>query len=209
MKKRLIIFVFIFISTILLPQNRINNYVHSNNKISFNYEFNSIKIIKHKESNGRYKIEFKNYINEALPGEYALPTKELFIALPAYSKVIVNVIPKKINKIKGIPQINPAIKMESDSSIFYDYTNQNKLNKSAVIKPLFSVKGYLWIGNYYSVQVTVNQYRFNNQDIIEELNKAEIQIKILNPGNAKLLSNPTKQNNISDIVINKIGRAHV
>ena len=66
MKKRLIIFVFIFISTILLPQNRINNYVHSNNNITFNYEFNSIKIIKHKESNGRYKIEFKNYLKSLI-----------------------------------------------------------------------------------------------------------------------------------------------
>jgi len=199
----LILIILFFTLSVILPQNKLDNYKTTTSQISFIYTFKTIKYKKQKAINGRTEILFGNYQDESEPGNFSLPAKELFIALPSYSKVTVNIIPEKINKIKGIPQINPAVKMESDSSVIYNYSDGNKPNKPAVIKPLFSVKGYLWIGNYYSVHITVNQYRFNNRDIIEELNQAEIQIKILNPGNTKLLPNPTKQNHISDVVINK------
>ena len=202
LKKSLLLIIFLGFGY-SYSQVRLTKYSKNYNKISFNYEFNSIKIIKHKDNNGINKIEFENYINETLPGDYSLPHKELFIALSSYSKVTVNIIPQKINRIKGIPKLNPIIKMESDTSLIYDYTNQNKLNNSAIIKPLFRVNGYLWIGNYYCVHITVNQYRFNNQDIIEELSKAKIQIKILNSGNATLFPNSTNRNEISNIVANK------
>ena len=200
MLKRIIIVILLYNCFYILPQNLIKNYNYSKNKIKFSVVLKPTEYVTNIK-NGLKRIQFINFFDESKPGSYSLPKKEFFISLPAYSKVTVNVIPKKINKIQGIPKTNPALSSINDSSFAYDF-KIDKI-KSNNIEPLYKVDGYLWIRNYYCVQITVNQYRYNNNDIIEELNEMEVELKLLNPENSILKNETTNNDNYSKIILNK------
>jgi len=174
----------IFITAIILlfqfpalSQKSIKNYIHDSNKIAFTYHFNTVpyKVNNLKDSK---EIDFINYSDEGKPGQYSLPAKELFIALPSFSKAKIKLIPLKTKNIQGIPKRNPRVISESDTSVAYDYFTSSEYSNKSSIKPLYVVKGYLWIKNYYCVHITVYQYRFNNSNILEELNDVKFQILI-------------------------------
>jgi len=202
MFKRIIFIILLYNSFFILPQNLIKNYNQSENNIKFNVNLKSVEYSINNK-NGLREIEFKDYLDESKPGNYSLPSKEIFISLPYYSKVTVNLIPQKVNKIKGIPKINPILSALNDSSSVYnyDYTNENITSKK--IEPLFKVQGYVWIRNYYCVHITINQYRYNNYDIIEELNEMEVELKLLNSENSSLINEAVNNDSYSNIILNK------
>ncbi|HKI77598.1 MAG TPA: C25 family cysteine peptidase, partial [Ignavibacteriaceae bacterium] len=142
---------------------------------------------------GNFNIEFSDFEDVSNPGIYALPSREVFIALPSFSKISLKVTPLLENKIQGIPRINRLAKLKNDSSLTYQSVPLNfvKINS---MPPLFEIKGYLWIRNYYCVDIKINQYRYNNTDIISELKKAGIEITIATPQNSKMFPGITNGN---------------
>ena len=202
MLKKIFFIILLFNCFFILPQNLIKNYNHSEYYIKFKLLLKPTEYVINNK-NGLKEIDFKNYFDESKPGKFSLPSKEIFISLPAYSKVLVNIIPKKTKKIQGIPRTNPSINLLNDSTTVYNYNFKNETITSKTVKPLFEVKGYLWIRNYYCVHISINQYRYNNNDIIEELNELEIELKLLNPENILASSQSVNYDNISKIILNK------
>ncbi len=202
MNKKFTLLIFTLSCNFIFSQNLLKNYKGSTGKIQFTYELKAVNYNSLKNQ-GVTTIEFKNYLNESKPGEYILPQREIYISLPAYSKVDIQVIPKKVRRIKGIPSVNPVITLESDSCLQYQFNSKENLDRQYSIKPLVEIKGYLWIRNFYCVRILINQYRFNNVDIIEELNEAEFKLSILNPGKNKIKATTTEMNTFANIFVNK------
>jgi len=194
----------ILISVTALPQTRISSYSQNTNSIKIDIELSSLNYNVLTNSSNDKIISFINYSNESRPGDFALPSRELIIALPSYTRVNVNVTPLESFKIKGIPERNPEAYLKNDSTI--GYNNNFNLPKNSAIKPLFEIRGYLWIKNYYCVDIRLNQYRFNNSDIIEELQKAGISIALLNPNSTKILKSQSvkglSKEDLSKVIIN-------
>jgi len=177
----------------IFSQIKIENYKHNSNQIKANIIINSLEYKKTKNSSGNFNIEFSDFEDVSNPGTYALPSREVFIALPSFSKISLKVTPLFENKIQGIPRINRQVKLKNDSSLTYQSVplNFSKINS---MPPFFEIKGYLWIRNYYCVDIKINQYRYNNTDIISELKKAGIEITIATPQNSKMFPGTTKGN---------------
>lgn len=174
------IFLFFPIFTFTLySQAKIENYKQNGSIISFELSIKSLNKTAIQDLSGETAVGFNNYFDESKPGSYALPSGEIFIALPSYSKVNIKVLPVSEDRIKGRPLLNPNLKLLNDSTLTYypatikqNYKNDNRL---------FRLKGYLWIKNYYCVDLELNQYRFNNSDIISQLKKIKIILDINNP----------------------------
>ncbi|MGA7836552.1 MAG: C25 family cysteine peptidase [Ignavibacteriaceae bacterium] len=186
-KLRSVLYIIIMFSINILPQIKVENIKQSTDQISFLLNLNSIPYSKIKNKKNIETVTFKNYINESDPGLNALPDRTIFIALPAFSKVKVTLTPTLVNKINGIPKKNPFVSLKNDSTINYNYNPT--ISTANNFQPLYKIMGYLWIRNYYCVEIKINQYRFNNTDIIEELKKASLQIIVQNPGNNKIQAN--------------------
>ena len=179
MKKILYVLFFnTLIISPIMPQISINNYKETNNKIECDIYLPSVPYVKETKGN-EVQINFKNYRDESRPGTDALPSRDIFLALPSYSKISAELIPEIKNKIKGKPSINPDVTLNNDEVIY----NEQIPRKISSNKVFIEIKGYLWIRNYYCVHLKIHQYLFNN-DFIEEIQNARLSLSLLNPGNS-------------------------
>ena len=181
MKKiRYITISFFIIICPLYPQNSINNYQETNNIIEFELNLSSIhytNTLKGKE----VLVNFNNFQDESLPGRNALPSRDVIIALPSYSKITANLTTISANKIKGKPVINSSVSSTDNKSVIYKDASAKGNNLQ---KNLVEIKGYLWFRNYYCVHLKIYQYISNN-DIIEELQRVKLTLRLNTPGNSK------------------------
>jgi hypothetical protein len=181
MKKFLYItFSFFIVIYPIYPQNSINNYQETNNIIEFELNLFPVSHINSLKGT-EVLVNFNNYQDESQPGRNALPSKDFIIALPSYSKVTAELTSLAENKIKGKPFINSAVSTIDNKSVIYKEVpfNGNNLQTN-----LIEIKGYLWFRNYYCVHLKIYQYLSSN-DIIEELQKVKIKLKLNTPGNIK------------------------
>jgi hypothetical protein len=181
MKKILfIIFSLLIVIYPIYPQNSINNYQETNNIIEFELNLSSVphtNTIKGTD----ILVNFNNFQDESLPGRNALPSKDIIIALPSYSKINAEITPLSENKIKGRPVINSSVSTSDNKSVIY---KEVPAKGSNLPQNLIEIKGYLWFRNYYCVHLKIYQYLSNN-DIIEELQRVKLKLKLITPGNVK------------------------
>ena len=134
-----IVFLFIIVIYSIYPQNSINNYQETNNIIEFELSLSSIphkNIIK----GTNLLVNFNNFQDESQPGGNALPTRDVIIALPSYSKITANLTTISANKIKGRPVINSSVSSTDNKSVIYKDVPAKGNN---IRKNLIEVKGYL------------------------------------------------------------------
>lgn len=204
---RLALFLIIF-GDVALTQDILTNYSQTYNSLSLDVELKSVNCQLITDTYGNKVVKFENFQDESQPGQFALPKKDLFIALPAYSRVKVNLVVKVKEKIQGIPSVNPYVSLYTDSSL--KYTEARYLedldfskpvhNQQNVSNNLFEVKGYLWIRDYYCLHIGVNQYRYNNSDFIEFLKSIHLDINILEPRNNEHLNESMQGDHYQDVL---------
>ncbi len=203
--KYIILFFILLFGRELFPQLKVESYSQSGSNISFELSLNPLHKTSSVNTSGQNIISFGNYYDESHPGNYALPSREIFIALPSFSRAEINVIPLAENRIEGVPAINPSVSLLNDSTLEYQKT-EHLLNKNYSAGSLFKVRGYLWIRDYYCVALQLNQYRFNGADIINELKKVKINIKINDPGESLTDNDRTKDKlfskELNELIVN-------
>jgi len=200
MKIKVLLIILFLISAISFPQI-INNYQETNKRVSFQIKLNTVAFSIRSDENGK-TVEFKNYIDESDPGGFALPSKEIIIALPSFSKVSVDFFVSNINRIEGKPTVNPDIELKEDGTVSYKKVKSN-LNSSLHKNPV-EIKGYLWVKGYYCVHLKINQYQYNN-DIIEEISEGNLSVNIINPDNNSKIQKLESENDtdyLASIIIN-------
>jgi hypothetical protein len=183
--KRILNTVFLFLIGIysIYPQNSINKYQEKNNIVEFELNLSSVSHTNTLKGTD-VLVNFNNYQDESLPGKNALPSKDVIIALPSYSKVTANLTTISANKIKGKPVINSSVSTTDNKSVIYKDVSAKGNNLQ---KNLIEIKGYLWFRNYYCVHLKIYQYTSNN-DIIEELRKVKLTLILNTPNNNKTVN---------------------
>jgi hypothetical protein len=182
--KLTITFLLVLFYNVVFPQAILRNYNQTYNNLSFDVELVPASYTVNTDSYGKRIVKFQNYIDESLPGQYALPQKDLFIALPAYSKAKVSLNAKASERIQGIPYSNPLVVSESDSSLKYIESKELDNPEKYIYKSnntLFEIKGYLWIRDYYCVHLRIRPYQYNNSDYIEFQKLLHLEISLLEP----------------------------
>src|ERR1035437_1761892 len=179
----LVIFSFLIVIYPIYPQNSINNYQETNNIIEFELNLSSIPHTNTLKGTNLL-VNFNNFQDESLPGENALPSRDILIALPSYSKITASLTTISANKIRGKPIINSSVSTTDNKSVIYKEVpaKGNNLQQN-----LIEIKGYLWFRNYYCVHLKIYQYLSNN-DIIEELQRVKLTLRLNTPNNSKAVN---------------------
>ncbi|MBL1214844.1 MAG: hypothetical protein HND52_15915 [Ignavibacteriae bacterium] len=134
------------------------------NEIPFNLEKKENKNI----------IKFQGFMDESKPGEFILPAKDIFINIPANTTPSVKLIPIKTTSINALPAINPNVLRINDSTKIYTEVSEPVLRRD---ENLFSVKGFLWIGNQYCIHLSVKPFYYNfNKRASIKLDEYQIQL---------------------------------
>src|ERR1039457_7646572 len=131
--KKIVYITFSFFTVIypIYPQISVSNYQETNNKIEF--ELNLSSVSHTNTLKGRdILVNFNNFQDESLPGKNALPSRDIIIALPSYSKITANLTTISANKIKGKPVINSSVSTSDNKSINYKEVDRKstRLNSS-------------------------------------------------------------------------------
>jgi hypothetical protein len=183
--KKILFITFSFLIAIypIYPQISINNYQETNNIIEFELNLSSVSHTNTLKGTN-ILVNFNNFQDESLPGKNALPSRDIIIALPSYSKITANLTTIFANKIKGKPVINSSVSTTDNKSVIYKEVpaKGNNLQKN-----LIEIKGYLWFRNYYCVHLKIYQYISNN-DIIEELQRVKLTLRLNTRGNSKTVN---------------------
>ena len=160
------------------------NYKQVSNKLDCEITLSSLPHQNIKSGNETL-VSFNGFRDESSPGKPALPTRSFIVALPSYSKVTVTLTPVKVIKFKGKPALNPSVTADKDGDVVYD--NHPVSSGYNMPQNLVRVKGYLWVRNYYCVNLEIVQYQANN-NIIEELQNAKLSFTLQTPEKIKTVN---------------------
>jgi len=173
MKLSFILFYILFTS-LLFSQVNLIRYSELNNTISLGVELESEQLLS---LDPRTKnINRDIFYDLSKPGEYALPYKEIFIAIPSNSTIEITSNIIELNKYKFNLGFNPKpiLLSENATSISFD----NLEYKPLKLKPTIEMLGYLWIDKKYCAHLRINQYDYNDfEKIITEVSQLEINIE--------------------------------
>lgn len=170
---KVIILALAFFSAIaaqpVLKEEHIKGDLYS---LQINLENSQYQIIN---KNGKNYISFNGFIDEQKPGEPALPSKSIFIAIPYGPNPQIkftNIITKRIN---AQPFINPQIKTVENKVLYEEYLGAPKLPKE--VKEV-ELKGFLWIGENYCAHLQINEYRYSiNEGDISKIESFNAEFK--------------------------------
>lgn len=129
------------------------------------------------QHNGNTILDYPDYTNPELTGEFKMPYDELIIAIPAGSepKVTISDIQKKVYA-NTILKLNPALIRGEDSSIVAKDVPMTQAKKTVNV-PAVEVKGTFWFREFYCVHVKVNlaKYQYSNNSV-EEVTGYKLQV---------------------------------
>ncbi len=160
MKRMLFPFFILFFgcytySQIILEKDEIHQ-----NSYSLNCSVNEKNISLH-DINGREVLSYSDFYDPQRPGEFALPSFDIFIAIPYGTNPKIEFSPLKNITYDAIPSINPKVSV-SKSVVSYEQ-NDRLVNISE--KPVVVNKGYLWIGDNYCLHLNLNLFRISNESL--------------------------------------------
>src|SRR5690606_5189101 len=146
----------------------------NDNSYSFELQFQKEN---YKISEGEHNkvITFDNYFDESKPGEFILPQKEIFIAVPYNSNPQINLTITGSNNINAVPEINPAVLYDRKNNRF-NYTQTDFAGKPD--DKFYKVKGFLWIGNNYCLHLSLKNIFYDYEKrSTTEINQLKLELK--------------------------------
>ena len=169
MTKKILISI-LFLYSILLGKAKVENEIIEGNKLKLTFTSSLIYSLEKKGNKSFFVIP--DFQDESAPGDVSLPSNEIFISLPYLTqpKVSFKIHTKKT--ISAIPKFNDKVEL-MDGELIYSKPDNLKNSK----KEHFKIKGYLWIGNSYCMQVEFTPAIFKATDnIIELVDNFEIEL---------------------------------
>ncbi len=111
--------------------------------------------------NDRKVLSYSDFYDPQKHGEFALPSFDIFIAIPSGTNPKIEFSPMKSITYDAIPNVNPKVSV-SKSVVFYE---QNDQVVSISEKPVVVNKGYLCIGDNYCLHLNLNLFRVSNESL--------------------------------------------
>jgi hypothetical protein len=192
------IFCFVLLFTAFTSNYSQSNY--SAEKISSNsFELifeNEIPFKLEKEDNKNI-IKFYGFMDESKPGEFILPSKDVFINIPVNTSPSIKLIPINSTEINALPSLNPNVIRIDDSTKIYSEINEPVLTLN---ENLFEIKGYLWISDYYCIHISVKPFYYDyNKRATIKLDEYKIQLRF----DQKLNMIESSSSDENDLIANK------
>ena len=176
---------------VLLTHEKINYEKYS---LTFKNEI-PFKIIKKKYYN---IIKFNNFDNLSNSGQFVLPRKDIYISIPPNTKPSVKLIDIQKKVIKAVPEIGQTAKLFNDSTIVYV---KSKPANQLLSGRSYKIKGYLWIGDNYSIHLQVSLFYFD-ENSISVIQRKEFKIELNFKENIQSFES-NKNINRNNIIVNK------
>ncbi len=116
--------------------------------------------------------DYYNFSNPSLPGTYTLPYRNIILAIPPYSKPVVQVVNKQETILQNyVPATNPQSALTNDSTIIFKnigYKNIENYKPQNIVE----VVGYFWYRDFYCVNLRINDCYFdqNSSRIVQYKN---------------------------------------
>ncbi len=125
--------------------------------------------ISPEQHNGNTILDYIDYANPELSGEFKMPYDELIIAIPAGSepRVTLSDVQKKVYS-NTILKLNPTLTRGEDSTLVAKDIPITQAKKTLSV-PAIEVKGTFWFRDFYCVHVRVNlaKYQYSNNSVEE------------------------------------------
>lgn len=154
MYRYLLIISFLVVS--LHSQDKISGYQESDQKLRFTFQPTEVNLARLTDDIKQKKL---SYYDESRPGELALPSKSLFVAIPPGAEVTVDfrIIDKRTEDFN--PSINPEASLTRDTTIQLNF--EPKLAMGSGKKEVVEILGYFEIKGVRVVHLKFNQYDYN------------------------------------------------
>ncbi len=149
------------------------------NSFLLNMIFNSEKY--QDEKNFKFITrDYYEFTDPSKSGTYKLPSKEIIIAIPPYSKPSFSVISKEENVVDNIiPKLNPVAKVIRDSVIVYEDIELQNAKVSEVNNPIIEVMDYFWLRDFYCARIKIRTHSYNETESkLRELTSIKIEVKL-------------------------------
>lgn len=175
MYRILLLIPFLIIS--LHSQDKVSGYQENDQKLKFTFqpaEFNLARLTDD------IKLKKLSYYDESRPGELALPSKSLFVAIPPGAEVTVDfrIIEKRTEDFN--PSLNPEASLTRDTTIHLNF--EPKLVMGSKKKEVIEILGYFEIKGVRVVHLKFNQYDYNfNSAKLDIISKIEFTLNSNKP----------------------------
>jgi hypothetical protein len=126
---------------------------------------------------GNTVLDYPEYTNPELAGDYKMPYDELIIAIPAGStpQITLSSVQKK-TYANTILKLNPILTRDADSTLVAKEIPVTKAKKSMNV-PDVEVKGTFWFRDFYCVHVRVNLARYvYSSNSVDELTSYKLNV---------------------------------
>ena len=161
------------------------------------------------ESKNQFSIrDYYEFTDESSSGKFKLPSRDLIIAIPPYSKPRISIASPNEKKYYNIvPTLNPALQMINDSTITMkevEYADREISDKPI---QLIEIKGYFWLRDFYCVHVKINSHQFDERNnLLTELRDIKVKFEFTNQPNilshSPLLNKGQFDDNLSLVLAN-------
>ncbi len=167
----IIIFLTLLLATVTFGQTKLQNERIEGNTLILNYSITLNYTVKKNGSKRVFSVS--HYQDESAPGDVSLPSNDIFISLPNTKTPKIKFTPLSKQDIKAIPKFNDVVSLnEKDEEVY----SKSKVLKNSKTNH-FTVKGYLWIGDIYTMQIEVTPAIFlSSKNVIEIVNEFEIEL---------------------------------
>ncbi|MCL5030826.1 MAG: C25 family cysteine peptidase [Bacteroidetes bacterium] len=153
--------------------------------------------IKVSEMPGENIISYQGFVDPSKPGEIAFPSFDVFVAIPANTKPIAELISEESQSVNAFPELNPSISIINSQT---NYAKQIELRNYDLHNLLIN-KGFLWIENNYCMHLKLNLFQLTpDGNGINIINKFIIQLRF-SSNLSETKSSPQKK--MSPAIFNK------
>ncbi|MGE5680816.1 MAG: C25 family cysteine peptidase [Bacillota bacterium] len=131
--------------------------------------------------------DYYEYADETREGEFILPSREVIIAIPPFSKPTIQVKNFSRHQFRGIiPKINiKDNQMRSDEEIIRPDSRALRNNSAE----LAEVKELFWFRDFYCMRIKINTYQYDiSNNTLSEYDDIEIEVI---PGNNYSIADPS------------------
>jgi len=141
---------------------------------------------------------YYNFTNPSSPGTYKLPYRNIILAIPPYSKPVIQVVNKQETILHNyVPATNPQSTLTNDSTITLKnigYKNIENYKPQNVVE----AAGYFWYRDFYCVNLRINDCYFDqNSSSIVEYKNLKLSLSFAQPlaqsSPVKIISDYDKQ----------------
>lgn len=167
-----ILLFFLLFTLNIFAQYQVSSYQESGNTIRFEVKPDLIPLASLTDD---IRTKMRSYYDESRPGELALPTRSIFVAIPPGAKISVNYNVKERSVEDFNPSINPEASLTKDTTI--DLNFELRAVMAPTPKSPVEILGYFDLKGVRIVHLKLHQYNYNITSAkLETIKRIELDI---------------------------------